>query len=221
MTTYSKPITLGDIVKREVDPGAQRETIILAAGKQYAIGTVLGRRDGSGTAVVSAAVPDTGNTGNGALTLAGTPADANAIEGSYRVNFASPTRFNVENPRGENIGTGTVGAAFSKQVAFTIAAGGTAFAAGDAFSLAVSFPANDGICDEWDPSSGGGLERVYGVLLWSVDATSGPVRSVALAHGPAMLADELLVFKTGLSAAQQHDGLAALTAKGLAVRETI
>ncbi len=221
MTTFSKPVTLGDIVKREVDPGAQRETIILAAGKHFAIGTVLGRRDGSGMAVASAAVPDASNTGNGTLTLAATPVDGNAIEGAYRINFASSTRFNVENPRGENIGTGTVGTAFGKQVAFTIAAGGTPFAAGDAFTLTVSFPANDGICDEWDPSAGGGLERVYGVLLWPVDTTSGSVRSVALAHGPAMLADELLVFKAGLSAAQHLDGLAALTAKGLAVRETV
>lgn len=220
MTTYTKPVTLGDLVKYEVNPALSRETIILASGKTFALGAVLGKKRGSGVPVVSAATADSGNAGNGALTLAGTPYGANVREGTYRILFTAPTKANVENPQGENIGVATVGQAFAKDIAFTIAAGGNAFAAGDALSVGVSYPANDGVCDEWDPALGDGTGDVYGVLLWDVDTTGGAQRSVAIVRS-AELSRDAIVFKNGTSAAAKLDAYAALSRQGLAIRETI
>ena len=82
------------------------------------------------------------NTGNGVLTLAGTPAiAATARAGVYRVVFIEPTTnlgtFIVEDPLGAVVAEGVVGTAFSNQVAFTIADGSTDFIAGDAFTITV------------------------------------------------------------------------------------
>jgi hypothetical protein len=221
MPTYQKPVTLGDVVKREVDPALSRENVILAAGKVYPIGSVLGRLRVDGVVTVGAAAAAAGNTGNGTLTPDATPNTAEVREGTYRVIFTSATKANVENPDGEIIGVATVGTLFNKELRFTLAAGGTAFVAGDSFTIAVAIAANDGACDQWDPTVRSGLEEVYGVLLWEVDTTGGALTSVALARGPSMVSRDALAFKAGTTTAQKADAFKALSEKGISVRETI
>lgn len=219
MATLIKPATLGDVLKWEDNPAYSREIAVLAAGKKYALGTVLGRKSGSGAVTVGAAVADAGNTGNGTLTLAGTPSGASVKEGNYRIIFSAPTKANVENPDGVNVGVATVGSAFNKDIAFTIAAGGTAFAAGDALTVPVSVAANDGTYDEWDPAAGDGTGSVAGVLIFDVDATAGVVESVAVVR-EAMVSRDALVFKSGTSAAAKSDAYAGLAKLSIAVRQT-
>jgi hypothetical protein len=220
MVTKTDSPTLGDVVKWEANPSHGREQIVLASGKAYKLGTVLGRLRVGGAVTVAAGAADAGNTGNGTLTLAGTPYSAAVREGKYRVVFVSATRANVFDPQGVQVGTATVGSAFSGPIAFTLAAGGTAFAAGDAWTVAVSIAANTGECDEWDPASGTGLEEVYGVLLWDVDASTGAVQSVALRRMAAVSRDAL-VFKAGTTAAQKLDAFDQLDRLTIAVRETV
>lgn len=86
----------------------------------------------------AAEAANAGNTGNGTLALAATPVLAYANQGAYAVNFSSPTAFEVSDPFGNPVGAGVVGTAFAAQVAFTISAGGTAFAAGDGFSVTLT-----------------------------------------------------------------------------------
>lgn len=77
-----------------------------------------------------------GNTGNG--TLGTLSALAAAQPGAYNVVFASATKFEVYDPSGKFVAVGTTGVAFSNQVQFTITAGGTAFVAGDGFTVTVT-----------------------------------------------------------------------------------
>src|SRR5690606_27533190 len=78
---------------------------------------------------------DEGNTGDGDLTLAGTPYGAGVVAGDYTVECVTAAEnggtFAVKDPAGTRIGTATVGVAFSGPIAFTIAAGETDFVVGD------------------------------------------------------------------------------------------
>lgn len=77
-----------------------------------------------------------GNTGNG--TLGTLSALAAAQSGAYNVVFVAATKFEVYDPSGKFVAVGTTGVAFSNQVQFTITAGGTAFVAGDGFTVTVT-----------------------------------------------------------------------------------
>jgi hypothetical protein len=48
MTVLNKPLTMGDVLKYEVNPNYTRETITLLAGMPYPVGSVLGRITASG-----------------------------------------------------------------------------------------------------------------------------------------------------------------------------
>jgi len=43
MTVLNQPLTMGDVLKYEVNPNYTRETITLLAGMPYPVGSVLGR----------------------------------------------------------------------------------------------------------------------------------------------------------------------------------
>lgn len=79
------------------------------------------------------------NTGNGTVgTLSVTAASASP--GAYLVKFTAATTFNVFDPNGRELLPGTTGVAYSDGgVAFTITAGGTAFVAGDSFTVTATF----------------------------------------------------------------------------------
>jgi|GEM_PF-744100 len=78
----------------------------------------------------------TGNTGNG--TMGAVTAQPGIMAGAYKIDFTSATAFTVTDPMGNVVGAGSVGAAFSTQVGFTITAGAAAFVAGDGFTITVT-----------------------------------------------------------------------------------
>lgn len=82
-----------------------------------------------------------GNTGNG--TMGTVTVSAGAKEGVYKLTIVEPASnagaFVVEDPDGIAIGNGDVAAAFSAGgLAFTLADGGTDFAAGDQFTITLT-----------------------------------------------------------------------------------
>lgn len=91
---------------------------------------------------------DPGNTGDGAMTLAGTPHGAGVVPGDYRVvcsaAAANGGTFTVFDPSGAEIGTATVGAAYDGPIKFTIADGDTDFVVGDGFTVSVAISGGDG-----------------------------------------------------------------------------
>jgi len=108
------------------------------SGQSYSglldIGAVMGRITiGGGTP--AAAVAGGSNVGNG--TCGTVSAQSGEQVGTYTISFTAPTAFNVIDPKGALVGAGSTGVAFANQIGFTITAGGTAFAAGDSFTVAV------------------------------------------------------------------------------------
>jgi hypothetical protein len=78
------------------------------------------------------------NTGTGTLGTLSVTAGV-AQNGAYTVKFTGATTFTVLDPNGKALANGTTGVAYNDGgVAFTITAGGTAFVAGDSFTVTVT-----------------------------------------------------------------------------------
>ncbi len=127
---------------------------------------------GQATLPTFSATAKAGNTGNGtvgSITLA-----PGAAFGNYVLTATSATEFTVTAPNGDDLGVATVGTAFNDIVAFTIAAGSTAFVAGDAFTLSALQPSG-----YWKLSvstASDGSQNPAGVLAsQSADPTGGPI----------------------------------------------
>lgn len=208
---------IGDWLKSEETNGSRysRDNIVIAKGSgQLITGTVLGLL-AVGAALASLEVA---NTGNG--TIAAGAVGAGAQIGTYRILFTSATAFNVTDPSGDAVGSGTVGTAFNTGgVAFTITAGTTAFAAGD--EGAITIDPGSGKYVPFDPAGTGGAEVAKGILVEDVDATDAnkDVAGAAVVRH-AHIAPSGLTFKAAATDAQQAAALASLRSQGiLTVRE--
>lgn len=208
---------IGDWLKSEETNGSRysRDNIVIAKGSgQLITGTVLGLL-AVGAALASLEVD---NTGNG--TIAAGAVGAGAQIGTYRIVFTSDTAFNVTDPSGDAVGSGTVGTAFNTGgVAFTITAGATAFAAGD--EGAITIDPGSGKYVPFDPAGSGGAEVAKGILVEDVDATDAnkDVAGAAVVRY-AHIAPSGLTFKVAATEAQQAAALASLRSQGiLPVRE--
>lgn len=111
-----------------------REGVVISVSQDIAVGQILAKQAIAALVAVAAAA-NAGNTGNGALTLASPAYGADVKGGDYRVVYTDATHFLVEDPNGNAVGEGVNGTAFTKEVKFTIATGGTAFVAGDGFTI--------------------------------------------------------------------------------------
>lgn len=108
------------------------DQMTLTGGVQTQAGTVLGQVTSALTASAAALGSNTGNGTFGTITPLAAP---ETMTGIYSVVMTSATAFTVTAPDGQTA-TGTAGVAFNGLgVGFTVTAGGTAFVAGDSFTL--------------------------------------------------------------------------------------
>ena len=121
-----RPIVIGAY------PLDAKKTIAQDAGGVIPANAVLGEI----TLGDVAALADGGNTGNG--TSSAVTKLAGAKLGVYTVIFTAATVFYVLDPDGFRLADGATGSAYANDLAFTITAGGTAFVAGDRFTLTVA-----------------------------------------------------------------------------------
>ena len=162
--------------------------------------------------VTSAAGANTGNGTLGTLTAAGYAAKA----GIYTLELDSPTGYIVADPTGQQVGHGTTGVAFKAGgLAFTLTAGGTAFAAGDSFVITVA--AGSGKFKSWDPASVDGSQVVSGILVYTKDATLADKPATAWARLGEVNTSELL-WPSGANAATIAAGVAGLKSIGIIPR---
>jgi len=173
----------GYVVWDPSDGMLTREAIILLSGAGACItGLVLGATLTGGAGASAALGTNTGNGAMGAITVSGL-----AIVGDYKLVVIEPAAnagaFVVENPRGQIIGHGTVGAVFTAGgISFTLADGATDFVSGDSFTITVTGTTK---YQPYDPTATNGLQYAA-AILWSSyrDATSADRRAVANVRGP-------------------------------------
>jgi hypothetical protein len=138
MTVLTEGLHTGEFVLSLAPGYRSRENVVVASGQNLGPGTVLGRTG----AASATAVANSGNTGNGTITLdSTTPLVAGIREGAYRLTFIEPASnlgtYEVVGPDGVALGTAVVGATFNNQLKFVVNDGSTDFVSGDGFVLYV------------------------------------------------------------------------------------
>lgn len=210
MTIKTEGTHAGEFLLSEASGTRSRENVIITAGSGLlAAGTLIALITAANAATPSAVG---GNTGNGTM---GTVTTASvAITGTYTLTIteaaANGGTFELVDPAGAAVGSGSVGVAFSGGgLSFTLADGSTDFAVDDAFTIAVNASLGEWTAYD-DDGTNDGRRAVSGILFAPVDATVNDVLAVAVARD-AEVSESLLV---GLDAA----GLADLQALGIITR---
>ena len=165
----------------------------------YQAGTVMSV--GFGTPVVTRGAGDTGNGASGAVTL-----QPNAQIGDYILTAVSATVFNVVAPNGTQLPQLTVGTAYANQIGLTITAGGTAFVAGDTFTIMVPASAT--------ASTFTGAAPANAILYQAIWVDPGATRPVTLLLREAEVNISELVWDPAVLAGVDP-GTAALQAQAL------
>jgi hypothetical protein len=189
-----------------------RDQITVASGQLASgVGQILGKATIGGVTAVAAG----GNTGNGTVTLL--TDGGNAHVGAYTLKFVTATTFTVTDPNGVQLADGVNGAYSDAQINFTVTAGGTAFAAGDTFTITVAAGTSKYV--QVNPAAVDGSEFAAGVLLTPFTATLGAdLLAAAVVRGPAILKLNGITWTAGMTSGQKTTALAQLAALGITTR---
>lgn len=180
---------------------SRENAVVTQAGTAVKSGALLAQVDaGAGTFAVDAGA--TGNPTAGTVVIG-----AAAIPGVYAITFTAATKFDVEDPNGVAIGSGTLGVAFSKAgLGVTLTAGATPAVAGDRATITVA--AGSG---KYVPyTAGAAAGPAAAVLYQSLPAATGDVKAVVFTND----CEVNRALLTGLDAT----GEANLRALGIKVR---
>jgi len=146
-------------------------------------GTLLGKiTKGAITGTPAPAGAGTGgvNEGTGTLTMDTTaPYHADHMFGAYTIKVTRAFvvdgsvagAFEVRNPAGSLIGTGTIGDTFDNQIKFVLAEGETKFTITDAFTYTIAQPAGSGQLAIVDNDATNGTDVPFGILVNDVDVS--------------------------------------------------
>lgn len=204
------------IVSEEIYRSREQIMLVGSAAGRIVAGTVLGKtRVGD----ITAAAKSGGNTGD--ATISAVTAKKGAKSGVYHVEFTAATKFDVIDPEGFKVKSGSTGTAYNDDLGFTITAGATPMVAGDAFDITVELV--DGAYGPLDLTAAGGLEEASGILwegrVIALDEADAPVpvRAVANVRETEVNAD-LLVWPEGFTADQQAAAVAQLAARHIILR---
>lgn len=200
----SSPRIRAVILAEAAGQRSRENVVVTQAGTALESGQLLTQTGDAGAGTFAMTAGSTGNPTAGAITVG-----AAAKPGVYIGTFTAATKFDVEDPDGVKIGTGTLGAAFSKAgVGVTLTAGGTAAEAGDSFTITLAI----GTLKYVAYTASGAAGPADAVLYNYLPAKTGDTKAVAFVRDAELNRFEL----TGLDAAGQAD----LAKKGLIVRGT-
>jgi hypothetical protein len=224
MTLLTETIHPGAFIVSESEgPYHTRESVVIAVSQTIIPGAVLGRAGVTANETSSMAA-DASNTGNGVATIdATTPVLAGAKNGKYRVvndKVATDSgEFQVFDPDGHEIGRVAVGATFANEIKFAIADGSTDFAIGDAFTVIVGIEQSDYQYEALDLTKVGDEAKARGFAVYGVTTSSTVVQKIsAIVRGPCEVRLSDLTWPSGITAAQQAEGIRQLDALGIVCR---
>ena len=146
-------------------------------------GTLLGKITKgaiTGTKAAAGAGEAGANTGTGTLTMDATaPYHADHMFGAYTITVTRAYvtegtvagAYEVRNPAGSLIGTGTIGDTFDNQIKFVLAEGETKFTITDAFTYTIAQAAGSGQLAIVDNDAINGTDVPFGILVNDVDVS--------------------------------------------------
>ena len=182
------------------------DTVTIASGQVLTRGTLIGQQTASQYATVATPSTVSGGTNAGAETIGSISTGVEVKQGAYRVNLTSTTAFNVLDPTGELVGTGTVGTAFtSSQINLTVTTG-SGIAANDGFTVLVEASAGSGnqywVAATATATDGSEIPENWAILAEDTNTSSTGTNAATAA--PVYLAGEFdtqyMTFGTGLTA---------------------
>jgi len=162
-------------------------------------GSVLGQVT-IGAAGAAVAGANTGNGTAGAVTVA-----ANAQVGTYVLTATAATVFQVVAPDGRRLADLKTGIAYADEIGLTLTAGGTAFVAGDSFTVAIG--AGLGGFKLATSAATDGSQYPAAILVDTADASGGDVTGGIYIAGEFNV--NALTFGAGITAAAAKTALAA------------
>ncbi len=207
MAKLTSTVRIRPFIVTEASGQRSRENIIVTqTGTAVESGTILTKSGDTGTAVMAMDAGSTGNPTSGTITVG-----PKAVPGVYRVVFTAATKFDVEDPNGKNIGSGTLGVLFNKAgISFTPAAGGTPAVAGDQASITVA--EGDG---KYIPYTAAGAAGTADAILYErLPAYTGDKKAVAIT-------DDCEVNRFELNANMDAAAEADLRKRGIKVRSKV
>jgi hypothetical protein len=212
-TTYTVTEPDGTVLA----PGATGTAYFDGIGFQLnAGGTAFVAGDGFTITIANGAAPVVapktgGNTGNGTLTNVETVQAATATSGNYVVVFTAATTFTVVDPKGTQLAAGKTGTYYEDKIGFLITAGGTAFVAGDTFTIGVG--TGTGYVTFWT-----GNAPVAGIIYNTDFVPAGGTLKMAAIMRHAEVAASSLQFPAGTTAAQMQTAYSQLRALNIIPR---
>lgn len=166
----------------------ERATVAIdAVNRILKRGTLLGKITKgaiTGTKAAAGAGQEGANTGTGTLTMdQTTPYHADYMFGAYTIKVTraydatgeAPVAgaYEVRNPAGSLIGTGTIGDTFDNQIKFVLAeAGDDKFIVGDKFTYTIAQAAGSGQLAIVDNDAINGTDVPFGILVNDVDVSA-------------------------------------------------
>lgn len=219
--SFTRPRRQSEVFKELRDLDYVCDQGIIPAGSQvngsasFDVGTVLGKIT-TGTITVAPPSAASGNVGDGTCALGAPAYDTDVKVGTYRLVAISTTAWEMFDPNGDLVGVAADGEEFADEIRFTITSGGTAFAAGDEFTIVVSAAAASGAFVQINPVAGDGSQNFAGILARSlvVNAAHDTPASIAT-RGPTIVVKDNLVWPAGMSGAAQAAALAQADARGI------
>jgi hypothetical protein len=219
MVVLTEKARWGEAIMSEGNFHISRENVPVADGVVIAANSIFGKLAVAAGVVVSQSYA---GTGNGVLTLANPAVNSKVVDGVYKVTFitaaANAGTFRVERPDGTEVGVGTVGVAFNKEVKFTIADGATDFIVGDSFSLNVQADAVDFTAVTFNPAGTDGSEIPVGYAPYGTDTLVGVNREIAGLVRNCELNGNCIAWPAGITDAQKADAIQALATTNVIVR---
>lgn len=202
-TTITRPKLQSAVIKTFSDEelSFEQELALANSGASltpaglFDIGLVVGK---VADLAPAAAVANGGNTGNG--TVGATTGQLGIQLGTYNVEFIAATAFNVYAPDGKLVAEGKTGVAFANQLGFTITAGGTAFVAGDGFTIAVA--AGSGKIVPLSLTAVDGSAVAVGVVSRQATVSASVDTPVVCIERLGVLLADGLIYPSGASAPQ-------------------
>jgi hypothetical protein len=208
MTTFIEGPRTAEFLISEAEHFRSRDVgTVDATGGELKPGTVLGKATlGAATAAAKG-----GNTGN--ATISAVTRGVGAKVGVYSVEFTAATKFDVTDPDGFKIKSGSTGVAYSDDLGFTITAGGTPMVAGDGFNITVV--AGTGKYKRHDPAASDGTQVEAAILFEGIGAVEDERTLVVRA---AQVKASKLIYANGADNAQKAKTKAAFDGRGIIVR---
>lgn len=215
---FNEPRHAGEFILSEANSQRSREGVTIGASQNIEAGTVLAllAQAGGVTTSVDAA---SGNTGDGTLAMASPAVSSKAKNGTYTATATSATVFAIESPSGASLGNATVGAAFNKEIKFTITAGTAAFVAGDSFKIAVGVETpGDYHAVAYDPDGQDGSEKAAAIAIYPAVTGSSETVKIAAIFRDAEVNGQCIAWPEDVTTEQKAAATADLASVGILVR---